>query len=123
MREHVGLLAYSPLAAGNLTGKCLGGIIPPGSRRDVAKQFVRYDSPSQPEASRRYVTLAQDHGIDPAHLALAYVNGRAFVTSSIIGATSLDQLRTDIASVDVALSADVLDGIEAIHLALPDPCP
>jgi aryl-alcohol dehydrogenase-like predicted oxidoreductase len=123
LREGVGLLAYSPLAAGNLTGKYLGGTIPPGSRRAVAAQFTRYNTPGQLPASARYVALAHAHGLDPAQLALAYVNSRPFVTSTIIGATSLDQLRTDIASVDVILSADVLAEIEAIHRAIPDPCP
>lgn len=123
LRERVGLLAYSPLGAGNLTGKYLGGVTPPGSRRAVAKQFVRYDSPGQPVATARYVALAQAHGIDPAQLALAYVNSRAFVTSTIIGATSLDQLRTDIASIDVTLSEAVLAEIEDIHRSVPDPCP
>ena len=123
LREQVGLLAYSPLAAGNLTGKYLGGVVPPGSRRDVAKQFVRYDTPSQPVASARYVALAREHGVDPAQLALAYVNSRAFVTSTIVGATSLEQLRIDIGSSDLTLSAEVLAGIEAIHYAIPDPCP
>jgi len=123
LRESVGLLAYSPLGAGNLTGKYLDGVIPPGSRRDVAKQFVRYDNPNQYEATARYVALARSHGLDPAQLALAFVNTRAFVTSTIIGATSLEQLRTDIASIDVTLDDDLLAGIEAIHRAIPDPCP
>ncbi|CAN5251238.1 NADP(H)-dependent aldo-keto reductase [soil metagenome] len=123
LREQVGLLAYSPLAGGNLTGKYLGGVIPPGSRRSVATQFVRYDTPTQPEASARYVALAHAHGLHPAQLALAYVNSRAFVTATIIGATSIEQLRTDIASVDVTLSEDVLAEIAAIHRLLPDPCP
>ncbi|PTQ12743.1 NADP(H)-dependent aldo-keto reductase [Sphingomonas oleivorans] len=123
LREQVGLLAYSPLASGNLTGKYLGGVIPPGSRREVAKQFVRYDTPGQVPASARYVALAHAHGLDPAQLALAYVNSRPFVTSTIIGATSMEQLRTNIASIDVTLSPEVLAEIEAIQHAIPDPCP
>ncbi len=123
LREDVGLLAYSPLAAGNLTGKYLGGIVPPGSRRAVAQQFTRYDTPGQPEATARYVALAKAHGLDPAQLALAYVNSRRFVTATIIGATSLTQLRTAIASIDVTLDEAVLAEIEAIHRAIPDPCP
>lgn len=123
LREQVGLLAYSPLAAGNLTGKYLGGTTPSGSRRAVAKQFVRYDTVGQLPASARYVALAHAHGLDPAQLALAYVNSRPFVTSTIIGATSLDQLRTDIGSIDLTLSAEILSEIEAIHRAIPDPCP
>lgn len=123
LREKVGLLAYSPLAAGNLTGKYLGGTVPAGSRRSVAQQFTRYDTPGQYPASGRYFALAQAHGIDPAQLALAYVNSRPFVTSTIIGATSLDQLRTDIGSIDITLSPEILAEIEAIHRAIPDPCP
>lgn len=123
LREQVGLLAYSPLGAGNLTGKYLGGVTPPGSRRDVARQFTRYETPGQPLASARYVALAHAHGLDPAQLALAFVNSRPFVTSTIIGATSPDQLRTDIASADLALNADILAEIEAIQRAIPDPCP
>lgn len=123
LREDVGLLAYSPLGSGNLTGKYLGGVTPPGSRREVAKQFVRYDTPGQEPASARYVALAHAHGLDPAQLALAYVNSRPFVTATIIGATSMAQLRTDIASIDLRLPPEVLAEIEAIHRAIPDPCP
>jgi aryl-alcohol dehydrogenase-like predicted oxidoreductase len=123
LREHVGLLAYSPLAGGNLSGKYLGGVVAPGSRRDVAKQFVRYDLPGQATASARYVAIAHAHGLDPSQLALAYVNSRAFVTSTIIGATSLDQLRTDIASIDLTLDDDVIAAIEEVHRDIPDPCP
>lgn len=123
LREQVSLLAYSPLAGGNLTGKYLGGQIPRGSRRDVSRQFVRYDLPSQATASARYVAIAQAHGLDPAQLALAFVNSRPFVTSTIIGATSLDQLKIDIGSVRVQLEEDALAAIEAIHRDLPDPCP
>ncbi|GAY24092.1 NADP(H)-dependent aldo-keto reductase [Sphingobium fuliginis] len=123
LREQVSLLAYSPLAGGNLTGKYLGGRIPAGSRRDVSRQFVRYDLPGQPTASARYVAVAQAHGLPPAQLALAFVNSRPFVTSTIIGATSLEQLKMDLASVDVRLDADALAAIEAIHRELPDPCP
>jgi aryl-alcohol dehydrogenase-like predicted oxidoreductase len=123
LREGVGLLGYSPLAGGNLSGKYLGGVTPPGSRRDVAKQFVRYDLPGQVPASARYVAIAHAHGLDPSQMALAYVNSRAFVTSNIIGATSLDQLKADIASIDVRLPKEVLAAIEDVHRGIPDPCP
>jgi aryl-alcohol dehydrogenase-like predicted oxidoreductase len=123
LREDIGLLAYSPLAGGNLTGKYLGGTVPPGSRRDVSKQFVRYNLPGQPVASARYVAIAHAHGLDPAQLALAYVNSRPFVTSTIIGATSLAQLKTDIDSVHVTLPDEAIAAIEAVHRELPDPCP
>ncbi|MCI4591691.1 aldo/keto reductase [Sphingobium sp. BYY-5] len=123
LREQVGLLAYSPLAGGNLTGKYLGGVIPAGSRRDVARQFVRYDLPNQPLASARYVAIAQAFGLDAAQLALAFVNSRSFVTSNIIGATSLAQLKTDIASVDIILPDEAIAAIESVHRDIPDPCP
>lgn len=123
LREQVGLLAYSPLASGHLTGKYLGGVVPPGSRLDVAKQFTRYHTPPQIPATTAYVELAARYGIDPAQLALAFINSRSFVTSNIIGATTMEQLRTNIASVDVTLSDEVLAEIEAIHHNWPDPCP
>ncbi|BBD01684.1 MULTISPECIES: NADP(H)-dependent aldo-keto reductase [Sphingobium] len=123
LREDVGLLAYSPLAGGNLTGKYLGGVIPAGSRRDVSRQFVRYDLPNQAVASARYVAIAHAFGLDPAQLALAFVNAQPFVTSNIIGATSLEQLRTNIASVDVHLTQEQIAAIEDIHRVIPDPCP
>ena len=123
LREDVSLLAYSPLAGGNLTGKYLGGQIPEGSRRDVGKQFVRYDLPGQPTASARYVAIAHAHGHDPAQLALAVVNSRPFVTSTIIGATSLAQLKADIGSAQIRLNDDAIAAIEHVHRELPDPCP
>jgi aryl-alcohol dehydrogenase-like predicted oxidoreductase len=123
LREDVGLLAYSPLASGVLSGKYLGGVLPKGSRFDVARQFTRYNTPGREPASARYVALAQAHGLDPAQMALAYVNSRAFVTATIIGATSMEQLKTDIASIDVVLPPEVIAGIEEIHAAIPDPCP
>lgn len=123
LREDVGLLAYSPLAGGNLSGKYLGGVVPTGSRRDVSKQFVRYDLPNQPLASARYIAIAHAFGIDPAQLAIAFVNSRRFVTSTIIGATSIDQLKVDIASVALHLPDEVIAAIDGVHREIPDPCP
>jgi aryl-alcohol dehydrogenase-like predicted oxidoreductase len=123
LRDDVGLLAYSPLAGGNLSGKYLGGVIPAGSRRDVSKQFVRYDLPNQPIASARYVAIAQAFGLDPAQMALAFVNSRPFVTATIIGATSMDQLKIDIASADLTLPDEAIAAIEGVYREIPDPCP
>ncbi len=123
LREHVGLLAYSPLAAGHLTGKYLGGAIPAGSRLDVAKQFRRYNVPQQPSATERYVGLARAHGIDPAQLALAFINAQPFVTANIIGATSLAQLETNIGSIGITLDNGLFEAIDAIQREIPDPCP
>lgn len=123
LREDVSLLAYSPLAAGHLSGKYLGGQIPPGSRRDVAKQFTRYEVPQQLDATARYGALARAFGLDPVQLALGFVHGRSFVTSSIIGATSVEQLDADIAASLVKLPQEVLDAIQEVQRLYPDPCP
>lgn len=120
-REDVGLLAYSPLAMGVLAGKYLGGARPPGARLTLFTRFTRYSNPQVDRAAERYVALAQKHGLDPAQMALAFVNTRPFVAANIIGATSLAQLKTDIDSIDVKLSQEVIDGIEAIHRDQPNP--
>lgn len=123
IREQVGLLAYSPLAFGALTGKYLNGAQPEGARLTRWERFGRYKGGVVEQTIAQYVALAQQHGLDPAHLALAYVNSRRFVTSNIIGATSLEQLKTNIDSIDVVLSEEVLAGIERIHNLHPNPCP
>ena len=123
LREDVGLLAYSPLAGGNLSGKYLGGVVKPTWRRAVATQFVRYDTATQPLASARYVAVANAFGLDPSQMALAFVNRQRFITSTIIGATSLGQLAIDIGSADLELSDEVVAAIEQVHADMPDPCP
>ncbi len=123
MRETVGLLAYSPLAFGVLTGKYLGGAKPEGARLSLFTRFTRYGKVNAEPAVQAYVDLANEHRLDPAQMALAFVNSREFVVSNIIGATSIGQLRANIASVDLALSAEVLAGIEAIHERYPNPAP
>src|SRR5690606_19556862 len=122
-REQVGLLAYSPLAMGVLSGKYLDGARPAGSRLALFTRFTRYSDAQAEAAARAYVELARSHGLSPARMALAWVNHRPLVTSNLIGATTLAQLEENIASVDVALSQDVLDGIEAIHVRHPNPAP
>ncbi|NBC34327.1 MAG: NADP(H)-dependent aldo-keto reductase [Alphaproteobacteria bacterium] len=123
IREDCGLLAYSPLAGGALSGKYLGGARPPGARMTLFEHFSRYNKPLGIEATGRYVALAREHGLDPAQMALAFVTSRPFVTANIIGATTMEQLRANIASVDTPLSEAVLAGIEAIHGEIPNPCP
>lgn len=122
-REDVGLLAYSPLAMGLLTGKYRNGKIPEGSRMALFSRFTRYEGESIEAATEEYCRLAEEHGLTPAQMALAFVNSRSFVLSTIIGATSLDQLKENIASTDVTLSPEVLRGIHAIHKRIPDPAP
>ncbi|MGM0571743.1 NADP(H)-dependent aldo-keto reductase [Marinobacter sp.] len=122
-REDVGLLAYSPLAFGMLTGKYLDGQRPENSRITLFNRFVRYQGERAEKAIRAYCDLAKDHGLTPAHLALAWVNSRPFVTSNIIGATTMDQLRENIGSVDVALRDETLGALEELHQEFTYPCP
>ena len=123
IREDVGLLAYSPLAFGVLSGKYLAGQRPEGARLSLFERFTRYTNEQTEQAASAYVSLFRQHGIDPAQGALAYVTGREFVTSNIIGATSLAQLRQNIDSIGMSLPAEVLDGIDAIHKRYPNPAP
>jgi len=120
-QEDVGLLAYSPLAMGVLAGKYLNGARPAGARLTLFTRFTRYSNPQVERAAERYVALARQHGLDPAQMALAFVNTRPFMTANIIGATNLDQLKADIDSLDLKLSKEVLDGIDAIHRDQPNP--
>jgi aryl-alcohol dehydrogenase-like predicted oxidoreductase len=122
-REDVGLLAYSPLAFGVLTGKYLGGARPPGARLTLFSRFDRYSRPRTEQAVARYVALAREHGLSPAQMALAYVNSRPFVTANIIGATTLEQLEEDLGSMDLELPPEVVEGIEAIHAECPNIAP
>jgi aryl-alcohol dehydrogenase-like predicted oxidoreductase len=122
-REQVGLLAYSPLAFGMLSGKYLNGAQPADGRLTLFERFTRYTNPEGETATAAYVALAREHGLDPAQMALAYVTSRPFVTSNIIGATTMAQLRSDIASLELQLSEEVITGIEAIHRRQPNPCP
>ena len=115
IREQAGLLAYSPLAAATLTGKYLDGAVPPGTRRAIDHRKSRYDKVNADPAVRAYLDIAKRHGLDPAHLALAFVNQQPFVTSNIIGATSMEHLKTNIDSIDVKLSDEVLKEIEEVH--------
>lgn len=123
-RQQVGLLAYSPLGFGVLSGKYLQGQQPEGARLTLwGNYFTRYTKPLAQQVTQQYVELARQHQLDPAQMALAYVNSRPFLTANIIGATTLEQLKSNIASADIVLSEEVLKGIEAIHEAHPNPCP
>jgi aryl-alcohol dehydrogenase-like predicted oxidoreductase len=123
LREGIGLLAYSPLAQGYLTGKYLDGARPAGSRSTLFDRGQRYETPGAEPAIRKYLALAREYGLDPAQMALAFVNSRPFVHATIIGATSLEQLKADIASVDVTLTPEIEAKIDAIHLVHCNPCP
>ena len=123
LREDCGLLAYAPLGAGALSGKYLNGARPSGARFTLFPDNRRYQGPHADQAVAAYIALAQEHGLDPIQMALAYVLSRPFMTSAIIGATKMSQLETSLAAQDMVLASDVLDGIEKIHKANTYPCP
>jgi len=122
-RERVGLLAYSPLGFGVLSGKYLAAAQPPGARLTLYPHYDRYSNPQAQSATREYVSLARDHGLDPAQMALAFVTSRPFVTSNIIGATTNTQLQANLASTNIELGEQLLADIEAIHQRHPNPSP
>ena len=122
-REDVGLLAYSPMAFGVLSGKYLNDAKPEGARITLFERFSRYTNEIGIACTEAYVNLAKASGLDPAQMALAFVNTRPFLTSNIIGATNMMQLRSNIASLDINLSKDVLREIENIHHRQANPCP
>ncbi len=123
IREDCRLLAYAPLAAGFLTGKYLDGAKPAGARVTLWPDNTRYQGDHAAAAIRAYVDLAAAHGLDPAQMALAYVTSRPFLTATIIGATQMAQLKTNIAAEALTLDEAVLQGIEEIHKVYTYPCP
>ena len=118
--EGVGLLAYSPLAAGVLTGKYLDGQMPKGSRGEFQKGVWRQHEYSTP-ATKAYIEVANKHGLDVAQMAIAFTLTKPFLSSVIIGATNMDQLKTDIAAADLTLSPEVLADIDTVHRLYPRP--
>ena len=122
-REQVGLLAYSPLAFGALSGKYLDNQKPEGARLTLFERFNRYLNPQATKATEAYVNLAKKNDLDPSQMALSYVSSRPFLTSNIIGATSMEQLKMDIESINIELSDDVIKDIESIHEKIPNPAP
>ena len=121
--EGVKLLAYSPMAFGVLSGKYLNGARPQGARCSLYERFKRYFTPQGLKATEAYVNLAREFGLEPAQMALAFVNQRPFVASNIIGATNLDQLKSNIDSLDVVLSDELMAKIEEIGIQYSNPCP
>ena len=122
-REDVGLLAYSPLGFGVLSGKYLDGKRPAGARLTMYDRFARYTNEQALSATAQYAKIAADAGLDMAQMALAFVNSRSFVTSNIIGATTIEQLKSNIDSIHLTLSSEVLEAIEAVHTQHPNPSP
>ncbi|MGB0681192.1 MAG: NADP(H)-dependent aldo-keto reductase [Magnetovibrionaceae bacterium] len=123
IREDVGLLAYSPLAFGALSGKYLGGKQPEGARLTLFPTYGRYTKPNGVKATEAYAKLAAEHGLSLDQMSLKYIDLKPFVTSTIIGATTEEQLTRNIDAFDLELSEEVLEGIEAIHTEIPNPAP
>jgi len=121
--ENVGLLAYSPLAFGYLTSKFRHGARPANARVTLFSRFSRYSNPQSEWATEQYAQLAEQHGLSLTQLALAFIKQQFFVTSTIIGATNLDQLKENIHAFEIDLSEEILKGIEAIHRQQPNPAP
>ena len=123
IKENCGLLAYSPLAGGRLSGKYIGGTNPKKARYTLwPRRFSRHHTERGEKAIDKYVGLANKYGIPPSTFANAFVNDRPFVTSNIIGATTMNQLKENIDSVDIKLTDDMQNDIEDVHLANPNPC-
>lgn len=123
LRERVSLLAYSPLGFGVLTGKYRNGKKPANARITLYERFSRYTNPRAVEATEKYCQLAEELGMSPTHLSLAFVNQRPFVVSNIIGATTMEQLKENIASMEVTLDQTAMEKIEEIHALIPNPSP
>lgn len=121
--ETVGLLAYSPLAFGYLTGKFRNGARPENARVTRFSRFSRYSNPESEWATERYALLAEQHSLTLTQLALAFIKQKFFVTSTIIGATNLEQLKENIDAFDINLSEEILQEIEVIHKQQPNPAP
>lgn len=119
--ENIGYLPYSPLAFGVLSGKYLNNATPDKARVTLFPNYSRYSGEGAAKATQAYNEIAKKHGLTLTQLALAFVNDRPFVTSNIIGATSLKQLEENINSIDVRLSEEILKEIEAVHVANPNP--
>ena len=121
-RENMGLLAYSPLGFGMLSGKYMHSS-PANARLTLFDRFTRYSNKEAVSATTAYVNLAKQCDYSPTQMALAFVNTRSFVSANIIGATTMQQLQENIDSINIELTEDVLEKIEHIHVSQPNPCP
>ena len=122
MRENIGLLAYSPLAFGILSGKYLNGL-PKNSRLALFPRFARYSSEQCTQATKHYLEIAKSQNMSLTQMALAFVNQQPFITSNIIGATNVIQLAENLSSIDFQLDNAILDRINSVHATIPNPGP
>ena len=123
MHEQVGLLAYSTLGQGYLTGKYQNGALPQGTRKALYQRLGRYEKVRADAAIQSYLDLAASYGVDPAAFAYRWADSKAFVTSTLIGATTMDQLKTDIDAFDLPWTAEMDAAVDALHNQQPNPCP
>jgi aryl-alcohol dehydrogenase-like predicted oxidoreductase len=124
MRENIGLLVYSPLAQGVLSGKYLDGNLPEGARGTLFPRFIaRYKNAGSEAAVIKYLEIAKKHNLTLTELSLAFINQLPFVTSNIIGATKMSQLKENINSINVHLSDEIIGEINAVHDLIPNPAP
>ncbi|WP_104735338.1 NADP(H)-dependent aldo-keto reductase [Hanstruepera ponticola] len=123
IRENMGLLAYSPMAFGVLSGKYIKGNASDNARLKLFPRFSRYSSEQSTEATKKYMELAAENNMSLAQMALAFVTQQPFVTSNIIGATNMNQLKENIESIHVNLNKSVLESIDEIHKLIPNPAP
>jgi aryl-alcohol dehydrogenase-like predicted oxidoreductase len=123
LRENVGLLAYSPMAFGVLSGKFLTGESHPNARINLFPQYTRYSSTQCTDATRLYQQIARKNGLSLTQLSLAFVEQQPFLTSTIIGATTLEQLKENIDTIQVSLSDEILKAIDEVQAVIPDPAP
>jgi len=123
IRENAGLLAYSPLGFGVLSGKYLNGNMPEGSRLKLYPNLIRFSNTKSMQATKMYMEIAIKYSISLTHLSLAFVNSRPFVTSNIIGASKLKQLKENIESINVKLDPEILTEIENVQSIIPNPAP
>ncbi|MFL0353409.1 aldo/keto reductase [Xanthomarina sp. GH4-25] len=123
LRENVGLLAYSPMAFGVLSGKYIKGIASDNSRLKLFPRFARYSSEQSTEAAKQYLKIAEENNLSLAQMSLAFVTQQPFITSNIIGATTLEQLNENIDSIYLSLNQELLDSINKVHTKWPNPAP
>lgn len=123
MRENMGLLAYSPMAFGVLSGKYIKGTARESARLKLHPRFARYSSAQSTETAKRYLKIAEDNGLTLAQMSLAFINQQPFVTGNIIGATNLEQLKENIDSIHINLSSEIIEAINEVHNAMPNPAP
>ncbi len=123
IREKMGLMAYSPMAFGVLSGKYHKKMDDSKSRLNVFDKYVRYSSPQSWEAVQRYLDIAEEHGLSLAQMSLAFINSRPFITANIVGATNLVQLKENINSINIDLDDEIIQKIEKVHKEISNPAP